>query len=145
MSLSSLDSFKIKAKLLQKFKKALHNKEFALKDAYQILAKNAGYDSWKAFKDDLEVCDILNPPHWSAQWKVWYPTYQQASEAIADTNKFLLPYRGQFFVAEESYILELGISLDDSDLLLIGRDWAKPKDKEAWERLLCKIKAHHNR
>lgn len=50
---SRLESIRIKAKLLQKSKKK-SGKEIKLKDAYNILARTAGYDSWASYKEAIE-------------------------------------------------------------------------------------------
>jgi hypothetical protein len=138
MSHSSIDSLKIKAKLLQKAKKKA-GIEFPLKDAYGVLAKTAGYSSWKEMKDTYELADVLNPPKWSALWKIWFGSKEEALLHFNDPGQFLIPYQKQFFICDVNYIRALGIADDDVDLKLVGTDWSAPKDKKAWERLLKKL------
>ena len=136
---SSVDSLKIKAKLLQKAKKKI-GITIPLKDAFATISKTAGFKSWKAMKDSYEVADLLNPPQWSAQWKNWYSSREEALKYFNQNKDFLLSYREQFFICDEHYILALGISLDDQDLVAVGHDWTRPQDQKAWDRLLQKIK-----
>lgn len=139
---SSISSLKIKAKLLQKAKRKKGD-EFALKDAYAVIAKTAGYSSWKEMKDDYETSDVLNPPQWSAQWKVWFASLDEAREYFQSFGGYLVPYLNQFFVCDSNYINSLGIEMGDSDLLEVGRDWTSPANAEAWKNLLGKIMASH--
>jgi hypothetical protein len=139
MPTSSIDSLKIKAKLLQKSKKK-KNADFSLKEAYLLIAKTAGYSSWKEMKDTFELADVLNPPRWSALWKIWFSSREEALSHMV-SGSYLLPYRSQFFICDANYLNALGISIDDRDLLKVGNDWSNPNDKEAWKRLLTKIKS----
>jgi hypothetical protein len=143
MSHSSLQSLKIKAKLLQKAKKK-SGKEFALKDAFSLLAKTANYNSWKEMKDSYEESDIFNPPKWCAQWKTWFSSREEALQHMKNED-YLIAYRKQFFICDSDYILALGIESSDSDLSLVGHDWTAPKDKKAWENLVEKIKRQHSK
>ena len=138
MSNSSIDSLKIKAKLLQKAKRK-KNPTFALKEAFSLIAKTAGYSSWKEMKETYVMADILNPPRWSAIWKTWFSSKNEAVKHLNTNENYLIPYRDQFFICGVDYLNALGISVDDPDLLLVGHDWSEPRDKEAWNRLLKKI------
>lgn len=138
MSYSSIESLKIKAKLLQKAKKKA-GIEFPLKDAYGVLAKTAGYSSWKEMKDSYEVADILNPPRWSALWKIWFSTKEEALIHFKEPGQYLIPYQKQFFICDVNYIHALGLSEIDPDLKQVGNDWSEPQDKKAWDRLLKKL------
>lgn len=138
MSLSSLESLKIKAKLLQKSKKK-KGIEIQLKEAFQIIAKAAGFESWRELSSNFEETDLFNPSHWSAQWKVWFGNLDDA-RAQLEEDKFLLPYHKQFFICDIHYIKALGISENDSDLKLIGHDWTRPQNKAAWSRVLARIR-----
>jgi hypothetical protein len=52
---------------------------------------------------------------------------------------YLLAYRWHFFIVEPHFITNLGLDPDDPDWERIGRDWAKPRDPEARERLYAKL------
>jgi hypothetical protein len=139
MSNSSIDSLKIKAKLLQKAKKK-KGIDFPLKEAFSLIAKSAGYSSWKKMKDDYEMADILNPPRWSALWKIWLSSKEEALGHMTTKGNYLLPYRNQFFICDINYLNALGVLEDDEDLLRVGNDWSDPQDKEAWKSLVKKLK-----
>lgn len=138
MQNSSLNSLKIKAKLLQK-KKRLIDASFALKDAYAIIAKSAGYSSWKEMRDEVENADLLNPPKWSAIWKTWITDYNEGLHLLGE-NEYLLPYKNQFFICDPNYIQALGIESNDPLLQKVGRDWVNPQDKAAFEAILERIR-----
>lgn len=140
MNNSSIQSLKIKAKLLQK-KKRLREPDYALKDAYQLLAQTAGYQSWKEMKDATLLADILNPPRWSAIWKTWFSNYEEAL-ALLGAKQFLLPYKKQYFICDGNYLAALGIQVNDPLVSLIGNNWVQPKNQAAFNRLIEKIKQH---
>jgi hypothetical protein len=140
MSNSSIESLKIKAKLLQKAKKK-KQESFSLKEAFSLIAKVAGYSSWKRMKDAYELADILNPPRWSALWKIWFSSKEEALKHMTAETNYLIPYRDQFFICDINYLNALGILEDDQDLLKVGNDWSAPKDKAAWNRLIDRIKS----
>jgi hypothetical protein len=91
-------------------------------------------------KVDYELADILNPPRWSALWKIWFSSKDEALKHMASKGSYLLPYRNQFFICDVNYLHALGLSENDQDLAKVGNDWSMPQDKVAWERLLKKIK-----
>lgn len=138
MNNSSIQSLKIRAKLLQKAKKKA-GQDFALKDAYELIAEQSGYSSWRELKKDFELADLLNPPQWSAIWKIWFKTREEALTHFED-HLFLLPYKNQFFLCDVNYIHSLGIEDDDEDFKNVGRDWTRPKNSRSLESLLKKIK-----
>lgn len=138
MSRTSLESLKIRAKLLQKSKKK-SGKEIQLKDALQIVAKAKGFDSWRELNANFEETDLFNPINWSAQWKVWYNTVDEARTHLKE-SEFLLPYHKQFFICDIHYVQALGISQDDQDLKAVGNDWTIPQNKKAWESIVQKIR-----
>lgn len=140
MALSRLDSLKIKAKLLQKAKQRT-DPQFPLKAAYELIAKTSGYETWRAMKQDIERHEVLRPRGASALWNVWFPTYEEAKQHQAEHGGYLLPYQKQFFICDQDYIANLGLALDDPDLRLVGPDFVRPADENAWKRLIRKIEA----
>lgn len=137
-----IESLKIKAKLLQKAKQRSGAK-FALKDAYEIIARAAGYASWREMKADVDEHEVLRPKRASALWNVWYASYDEGKAHVKKHGGFLLPYQKQFFVCDDDYVKSLGLALNDADLKAVGHDWVKPKDRAAWNRLLGKIAKKH--
>lgn len=140
MSLSRLESLKIKAKLLQKAKRK-SGQEIPLKQAFEIIARSAGFGSWREMKEILEETEHFNPAHWSAQWKLWFASYEEAlRELDKQPGTYLLPYQKHFFLCDENYLSSFGLKPDHADLMKVGRNWVEPKDPEAWQRLLKIIK-----
>ena len=138
--MSRINSLKIKAKLLQKAK-AKAGKPIQLKDAYEIIAKTAGYDSWRQMKKEIEAYAVFRPGNAGLPyWHNWYSTYEEAKSYLNRPTDFLIPFEGKYFLCGADYVEALGLSLDDSDLKLVGNDWASPKDDEAFERVLGKIR-----
>lgn len=140
MSVSFLDNLKIKAKLLQKAKQK-NGQAFALKDAFNVLARSRGFTNWRDYKSHLQEQPDFCPPGTSAYWKHWYASYDEARAHQAENGYYLLPYQKQFFLCDIHYINALGIAADDSDLTKVGMDWTQPQDAAAWQRLLQKIKS----
>ncbi|CBW27834.1 conserved hypothetical protein [Halobacteriovorax marinus SJ] len=134
MSSSSIESLKIKAKLLQKAKKS-KGEDIALKEAFKIIAKTAGYENWKALKDSYELADLVNPPRWASQWKKWFSTIEEARK-FATPTEYILPYRKQFFVCDDNYLRELGLDSSSTELLELGREWTDDLTRERLKRLL---------
>jgi hypothetical protein len=65
----------------------------------------------------------------------WFSNYEEARRALDSGGGFLLPYKNHFFVCEADLIQALGLEPDDQDWDKIGRDAARPKDAEAFQRL----------
>lgn len=141
---SSLDSLKIKAKLLQKAKKK-SGIALQLKDALDTIARLSGFPNWREMKTVTEETEIFLPSPSSANWKTWYASYEDALAHLAKGEGFLLPYRKQFFICDTHWIERLGIPADDADLALVGRNWVEPRDREAWARILKRIKSSRRR
>jgi hypothetical protein len=138
MSKNRLESLKIKAKMLQKAKKK-SGKPILLKDAFAMIAKAAGFGSWQDLKSNLEANEALCPRGYSAYWKAWYASYEEAVSHLVDA-RYLLPYQKDFFICDENYIKFLGIEISDPDLKSVGSNWVKPLDMKAYDRLVSKIK-----
>ncbi|MCB0379525.1 MAG: hypothetical protein KDD33_13620 [Bdellovibrionales bacterium] len=137
--MSRIDSLKIKAKLLQKSKQK-HGKPIQLKEAYNIIAKSAGYTSWREMKETVGQYDLFRPSGVSLPyWNNWYSTYEEAKMYQRKKSDYLLPHEQQFFLCGIDYIEALGIDRDDPDLKLVGTDWFVPKDTEAFARIKSKI------
>ncbi len=138
MPATRIESLKTKAKLLQKAKSKA-GKPTRLKDAFELIAKTAGFASWRDLKAVLDANESFCPPGHSALWKVWYASYAEALEHIETSGGYLLPYQKEFFVCDADYIRFLGVTPDDEDLKKVGSNWAEPCDAKAFERLMKKI------
>ncbi len=140
--MSRISSLKIKAKLLQKSKHKL-GKPIRLKDAYNIIAKSAGYTSWREMKESVEQYALFRPSGISLPyWNNWYDSYKDAKKYQRTNSDFLLPYEQQFFLCGIDYIEALGINRNDPDLELVGKDWFSPKNRDAFERIKSKIRGN---
>ena len=137
---SSLDSLKIKAKLLQKAKKR-SGVTLQLKDALDTVARLAGFPNWRELKAVSDETEIFCSAQSSAFWKTWYASYDDALAHLEKGEGFLLPYRKQFFICDIHWIEHLGIPADDGDLARVGRNFVEPKNREAMARLVKRIKA----
>ena len=123
----TLKECKIQASILLKSLK-LSNPAIKRKHALAIIAKKHGFSSWNDLKTQINfiVGGFLN--HWFAH-------YSEAKVHQQSQGGFLFPYKNQFFVCDAHYIQQLGFDPTDSDWTLIGKDWAKPTDQVAWNRL----------
>lgn len=140
MAGTSLESLRIKAKLLQKAKKKA-GKEIQLKEAFDIIAKASGFKSWQDLSELYVATEHYCPKGSSAHWKVWFKNYDEALKHLADGADYLLPYRDHYFICEKDYLTFLGIDPNDEDLKKIGRNWIEPKDADAFLRLTTKLQA----
>ncbi len=77
-------------------------------------------------------------PRMDAFLNRWFTSYEAARTSLEAEGGYLLPYQNQVFVAEAGAIHELGLDPEDPDWERIGRDWVRPLDREAWERLVIK-------
>lgn len=68
----------------------------------------------------------------------WFNDYAEARAWLDAEGGFLLPYRHQFFVTTAEAIRLLGLDPADPDWDRIGRDWVRPLDAAAHERLEMK-------
>lgn len=140
MTTSRIESLRIKAKLLQKAKSRA-GKACALKDAFAIIARHSGFGSWQKMKATIEVHESLRPAHAASLWNIWYGTYAEGKAHVRAQGEFLLPYQRQCFVCDADYIANLGLRLDDPDLIAVGNDWVVPANQGAWNRLLGKLRS----
>jgi hypothetical protein len=77
-------------------------------------------------------------PQMDAVLNRWFTNYEQARASLEQESGYLLPYSTQFFVTTSEGIRELGLDPHDPDWEKIGWDWVRPKDQEAWLRLMEK-------
>lgn len=139
MTRSRIESLKTRAKLLQK-SKAKNGEQIQLKEALNKIANLSGFENWRELKHTLEVNDLLiNPRGRGPQTLPWFKSYEEALAFRDESNGILVPYQKDFFVADEDYLKALNLDAQDPDLLKVGRNWAEPKDKAAWERLLQRM------
>jgi hypothetical protein len=126
-----------------------------LKHAFRVIALENGFPSWNEFKASLESAEPANG-EFSGSRKMadrellgnikaggflnnWYPNYEQAKDCLDLKGGYLLVYKNHFFVCDSGYIEALGLDPEDPDWDKIGRDWEKPLDTEAWQRLYNRL------
>jgi hypothetical protein len=115
------------------------------KHALAVIAREMGFRDWQHLTAEAHVempafdTTRLFPPKTSFYLNGWYVTYEEAHAALARKDRFLFPYRRQFVVVEAGLLKSLGIDVADPDWQLIGRDWAKPLDRQAHYRLNQKL------
>lgn len=68
----------------------------------------------------------------------WFASYEQARSSLESEGGYLLPYKAQYFITTSEGIRELGLDPADPDWELIGWDWVRPRNEEAWKRLIEK-------
>jgi hypothetical protein len=133
----------------------LSNSAIKLKHALTVLAVENGFDTWADFKRNVEYNDkvtafrnrnytSLCPKRCWGIMSNWEVRYEDALDTLEQRGGYLLPYKQQFFVCEEAYIETLGLDPHDIDWELIGWNWVKPANIEAWERLNEKLEALEN-
>jgi hypothetical protein len=98
------------------------------KHALTVIALEKGFKSWADLKTQLPFIrgGFLNH---------WFATYEEAKIFQNKNGGFLLPYRGQFFICDGNYIRNLGFNPQDEDWDRIGYDWARPRNRDAWQQL----------
>ncbi|MEM7442104.1 MAG: hypothetical protein AAF414_02115 [Pseudomonadota bacterium] len=113
-----------------------------------VLANELGFDGWPALAHatvDGEAADFgtfLHPPNVWAHWNIWCATYEEAKAIREEHGGYLLCYKHQFLVVDADYVDTMGVPSTDPDWDRIGRDWVRPAEIEARERLCEKLARH---
>jgi hypothetical protein len=112
------------------------------KHALAVIAAELGYPAWTDCKRRLEVpAELrLDPEKFFAAGcggylNRWFARYAEARAALEAEGGYLFPFRYQFFICEPGFLADLGIDLADPDWDRIGRDWMRPRDLAAHNRL----------
>lgn len=122
-----------------------HRARVRRKHALAVIAREMGFRDWQHLMAEAHIempafdTTRLFPPKTSFYLNGWYVTYEEAHAALARKDRFLFPYRHQFVVVEAGLLKSLGIDVADPDWESIGRDWAKPLDRQAHYRLNQKL------
>lgn len=110
-----------------------------LKHALAVVALEEGYGSWTALKVSAEATGPeMYDPRMDTFLNRWFARHEDARSSLEEEGGFLLPYKSQFFICETGAIKMLGLNPEDPDWEIIGRDWVKPRDRDAWLRLARK-------
>ena len=126
--------------------------EIKLKHCLAIISQQLGFDNWHHAQDILsgsktntEALDMgtFFYPRWADGFiNEWFSDYQQAKSVLLDNqhDKWLLPYKNQFLVVSNSYVL--AFKLDKKLVSLWGdvnHDMVAGYNSLAWDNLTCEI------
>ncbi len=125
--------------------------DIRLKHALAVIALEHDFESWPAFKQQLERKEQLAQrrqsyytrfyPQRCARYMLeWHANYEVASLELGRTGGYLFPYKNQYFICEAPYVEALGLDPDDSDWERIAFNWVQPADQAAWQRLDDKLR-----
>ena len=113
-----------------------------LKHALAVVAAELGYDTWAGCKRRLEVPanERLDTESFFARTAAaylnrWFARYDEARASLEAEGGYLFPFRRQFFICEAGFLETRGIDPGDPDWERIGRDWVRPRDEAARDRL----------
>jgi len=65
----------------------------------------------------------------------WFVRYDEARAHRETHGGYLFPFGRDYFVTTAAAVRELGLDPMDPDWEAIGFDWARPANREAWNRL----------
>lgn len=68
----------------------------------------------------------------------WFPRYEDARGVLDREGGYLFPYKHHFFVCTSDALRVMGLDPDDPDWERIKWDYARPFNKEAYDRLFQK-------
>ena len=109
--------------------------------ALAVLARELGFTGWPHARrtfagEELEdFGTLLYPAACGAHSNVWSAHYEEARSIRAETGGYLLAWKRQYLIVDEHYVRTLGLDPGDPDWELMGRDWVRPVDAAARERL----------
>ncbi len=112
-----------------------------LKHALLVIALENGCNSWTMLRDKIIKEDCLYYGNWSAIMNHWFARYEEAKDFQTANGGYLLQYRKDYFICEEAFIEQLGLSNFKQEWEAIGYDWTNA-DKPEWSVLYAVAK--HN-
>lgn len=113
-----------------------------------VVARELGFRDWDhalAVLTSRELHDfgtLLYPESCTGHWNIWSAHYTEASSIRAAHGGYLLAYKRQFLIVEAGFIDSLGLDPDDPDWARMQRDWPRPADTQARERLYAQLVRH---
>jgi hypothetical protein len=116
-----------------------------LKHAYMLLALEQGMSSWTEFKRRIISEDCFYIKGCGGFTNAWYKSYETARTHLDQAGGYLLTYRSHYFICTSTYIEALGLQHLEEDWRLIGYDWVKPKDQDAWNRIFMEAQQNYLR
>lgn len=118
------------------------------KHGLTVIAREAGHPTWPELKHALEDSAAPAPGLDTRAFfqkdrgvflNRWFSTYAEAARSLEAQGGFLFPFRHQCFICEADFLQALGIDTQDADWGRLGRDWVRPLDRAAKERLEAKL------
>lgn len=82
---------------------------------------------------------LLCPGRMTAHQNIWLADYDRALSIRAEHGGFLLGYRKQYFIADQDYVMELGLDPESDDWARMARNWIEPGDENARARLYARL------
>ena len=111
----------------------------------RAIARELGFGSWVQARATLSGEDasdfgtLLYPAGGYAHWNIWSASYEEAKRIRRQHGGYLLAYRRQFFIVDRHFLKTFGLDPEDPDWEKIGRDWVRPQDPAARQRLYGKL------
>jgi hypothetical protein len=131
--------------LRKKFPEAVPANEVQLKHCLVLVAQEFGFSTW------LQANQVLSgqgqPQDFGTLlygkscggFNTWFADYQEALDVHHQTQGYLLAYKRQYFIVGPDFIQDLGLNPKDPDWDSIARNWPRPANMEARNRLYSKI------
>jgi hypothetical protein len=110
-----------------------------------VIARELGFQGWPHAvgilrgTDSTDFGTLLYPKGADVHCNIWSASYAEARAIREQHGGYLLAYRRHYFIVDRHFITTLGLQPDDPDWELIGRDWVKPRNADARERLYGKL------
>jgi hypothetical protein len=118
------------------------------KHCLAVVAREVGFTSWEHARSvltgDPGATDSGTMLYGGRGFlTTWFTDYAEARAFLdeatrRDERAYLLAFRRQFFVAGSDFVEAVGLDPDDPDWRIIGWDWARPRDRDARNRLYAK-------
>lgn len=116
---------------------------FRLKHAYAVIAIENGCDNWNTLRENTIIEDCMYTTGCGVYLNVWFNNYEEASAYRNENGGYLLRYRKDYFVAEQTVIAVLGLDHLEQEWAAIGYDWVKPKSKDDWQKIYVQAKENY--
>ena len=128
---------------------AAWGRDIRRKHALAAVAAELGFTSWTELRHACvndkprapDIGSLFDRTSTAVYLNYWCRTYEEAVVAQASSRGYLFPYRSQFVVAPAGVLEAYGIDALDPDWERIGRNWVRPRDQRAFERLCRKVSA----
>lgn len=115
-----------------------------LRDCLHAVSREVGFAHWEHARHVLQGLafagedqgSFWHPPRCSTLLSPWFARHEDAAQALAqDATRVLLPYRRQYVLAGDDFLLELGLDPDSPLWTDAGRDLVRAAGRAAWEAL----------